>query len=249
MGTADWFANEALWEAFYPFLFSAQKFAAGESESAAIARLAGLDRGRVLDLACGPGRHALAFCEAGFRVTGVDRSKFLLRKAAGTQAGVEWVNEDMRTFVREGEFDLAICLFNSFGYFEDDADNRKVLGNVLRSLRPGGRFVLDLLGSEILARTFQAAASETVPGAGVYAVERRWAEHRRKLENHWTVTREDGAVQRFLMRHWVYSASELELMLQDAGFEAVQLFGDLCGAAYGPEAKRLIAVASRRRSG
>jgi SAM-dependent methyltransferase len=244
-----WFADEALWEAFYPFLFSRKRFAAARAESEAIVGLTGADSGRLLDLACGPGRHAMAFCEAGFRVTGVDRSQFLLRKAAGTRARVEWVNADMRTFVREGEFDLAVCLFNSFGYFEDEADNRKVLENIFQSLRPGGRFVLDLLGSEILARTFQAAASETVPGAGVYAVERRWAEDRRKLENRWTVTREDGRVQRFLMRHWVYSGSELERMLQDAGFEAVQLFGDFAGAPYGSEAKRLIAVASRRRSG
>lgn len=245
----EWFADEGFWEAFYPFLFSPQRFAAGAPESEAIARLTGVERGRVLDLACGPGRHAIAFAQAGFRVTGVDRSKFLLAQAARSAAEVEWVHEDMRAFVREGEFDLAVCMLNSFGYFEDDAENRKVLENVRRSLRPGGRFVLDVLGKEVLERTFQPTAAETIPGVGTYVTERAWADNFGKLENRWTLTREDGAVLRFVMRHWVYSARELELMLRDAGFETLQFFGDLSGAAYGPEAKRLIALGSRRRSG
>jgi SAM-dependent methyltransferase len=248
MGTAEWFADEALWEAFYPFLFRAQRFAAGESESQAIARLTGVERGRLLDLACGPGRHATAFAKAGFQVTGVDRSRFLLSKAASAQAKVEWVNEDMRTFVREGEFDLAICMLSSFGYFEDDADNRKVLENVCRSLRSDGCFVLDVIGKEVLARIFQPTAADTVPGVGTYFSERRWVDAFTKLENDWTIVSEAKEVKRYRMRHWVYSARELELMLRDAGFGDVRFFGGLSGELYGPGASRLIALA-RRRSG
>jgi SAM-dependent methyltransferase len=248
MATPEWFANEALWEALYPFLFSAQRFAAGESESAAIARLTGLDRGRLLDLACGPGRHALPFSKAGLRVTGVDSSKFLLGKAARTAAKVEWVNEDMRSFVREGEFDLVVCMLSSFGYFEDDADNRRVLENVCRSLRPGGCFVLDVIGKEVLAKMFQPTAADIVPGVGTYFSQRKWVADFTKLENDWTLVSEEGAVQRYRMRHWVYSARELELMLRDAGLGDVRFFGSLSGEPYAPGASRLIALA-RRRSG
>jgi SAM-dependent methyltransferase len=95
MGTPEWSADEGLWEAFYPFMFSEERFAAGQSESKAIARLVGVDRGHLLDVGCGPGRHAIPFCEAGFRVTGVDSSRFLLDKAAQkvacSAASVEWV--------------------------------------------------------------------------------------------------------------------------------------------------------------
>ncbi len=246
---AEWFADEEFWEAFYPFVFSAPRLAGGQPESEAIARLTGVHGGNVLDLACGPGRHAIAFSRAGFRVTAVDRSKFLLGKGARAAPEVEWVNEDMRSFVRESEFELAVCMLSSFGYFEDDADNRKVLENVCRSLRPGGRFVLDLLGKEVLEKTFQSAAAETIPGVGTYVTERAWADNFSKLENRWTLTREDGAARRFRMRHWVYSARDIERRLRDAGFADVQLFGDLSGAPYGRDAKRLIAVGSTRRSG
>lgn len=194
MGT-EWFANDELWETFYP----------GGTPSPS-------------------------------------------RGKAGSDE-VEWVHADMRAFVRDSAYDLALCMFSSLGYFEDDADNRKVLDNVRRSLHPGGRFVLDVLGKEVLMRIFQPADVETVPGAGIYAVERRWADHGRKLENRWTVMREDGHVERFVMRHWVYSAADLDAMLAQAGFEDVRFFGDLSGAPYGPQAKRLIALASRRRSG
>jgi SAM-dependent methyltransferase len=246
MGTAEWFSDETLWKAFYPFLFGPKRLDAGTSESEAIVRLTGVNGGRLLDLACGPGRHAIAFREAGLRVTGVDRSKFLLDKAARAAAEVEWVNEDMRSFAREDEFDLAICMLSSFGYFEDDADNRKVLENVRRSLRPGGCFVLDVVGKEVLARIFQPAAADTVPGVGTYFSERRWVDAFTKLENDWTIVSETGEAKRYRMRHWVYSARELELMLRDAGLGDVRFFGSLSGEPYGPGASRLIALATRR---
>jgi hypothetical protein len=55
---------------------------------------------------------------------------------------------------------------------------------------------------------------------------------------------DDGRVQTFTFRHWVYSARELEMMLHDAKFTHVEAFGDLEGRAYGPGASRLIVVAT-----
>ena len=69
----------------------------------------------------GPGRHVAALAKRGFRVTGVDLSPFLLRRAQELAQresfGIEWVQEDMRSFLRPEAFDLAISLFTSFGYF------------------------------------------------------------------------------------------------------------------------------------
>jgi SAM-dependent methyltransferase len=249
MGTAEWFADEGLWQAFYPFMFTPERLAAGPLESEAIARCLGVHSGRLLDLGCGPGRHAIPFCEAGFRVTGVDSSAFLLGKAAEEaarrQARVEWVKQDMRTFVREGAFDVAVCMLTSFGYFEDDDDNRRVLQNVGRSLVAGGRFVLDVMGKELLAGIFQPSGAQTIPGAGTHFIQREWLDNFSRLENRWTLVTEEGAVHRHSLRHWVYSARELELMLLDSGFAGAQFFGDLSGQPYGPSASRLIAVARR----
>lgn len=249
MGTTEWFKNEELWKAFYPFMFSAERFAAGRSESKAIARLVGMEHGHLLDLGCGPGRHAIPFCEAGFQVTGVDSSEFLLGMAAQEALrrgiSVEWVKGDMRSFVRENEFDLVVCMLSSFGYFEDDIDNRKVLKNVCMSLRRGGRFVLDMMGKELLAKIFQPTSADSLPGVGIHFSQRAWVENFTKLENQWTLITEEGYVRRFHLRHWVYSAHELQLMLRDSGFGMVQFFGDLSGKSYDAVASRLIIVCSR----
>lgn len=102
---------------------------------------------KVLDLCCGMGRHSLALAEAGFAVTGVDLSEVLLREARaqdGAEA-VTWLRSDMRELPLDGGFDAVVNLFTSFGYFEDDEEQVKVLREVYRMLKPGGKFIVDFL--------------------------------------------------------------------------------------------------------
>src|SRR5262249_2361234 len=119
--------------------------------------------GSVLDLCCGPGRHAVEFAQRGFQVTGVDRTSFLLdrarERASEAGASVDWVAEDMRRFVRTDTFDLAVSLFTSFGYFKDEQDDLAVLRNIHRSLKETGVLVIEMLGKERLARVFQNTLS------------------------------------------------------------------------------------------
>jgi SAM-dependent methyltransferase len=151
----------------------------------------------------------------------------------------------MRSFTRPDTFDLAICLYTSFGFFEDDADNRLVLQRVHENLRPGGRFVLDVMGKETLARIYQPTGSTKIPGVGTTFTRRTFIESYSRLENEWTLVMEDGQVRTFTFRHWVYSARELELMMRDAGFTTVETFGDFEGHPYDPSASRLVVVATR----
>lgn len=77
---SEWFENEAFWEAMFPFLFSEARFAAAEEEVEKLLRLINFRGNIVLDLACGPGRHAMALARKGYKVTGVDRSHYLLHR-------------------------------------------------------------------------------------------------------------------------------------------------------------------------
>ena len=243
----DWFADESFWQVAYPFMFGEGAFARAPVEVESMLALAGISSGALLDLACGPGRHAAEFARKGFAVTGVDRSPFLLRKAAEhcKALGVEritWVQSDMRDFDRPKTFDLVTCLFTSFGFFESDADNRRVLARVRANLKPSGRFVLEVMGKETLARIYQPTGSTHVPGVGTVFMRRKFSEAFTRMENEWTYVLEDGTVRVFSLRHWVYSAWELELMLRDAGFSDVQVFGDFKGGPYDPAAPRLVVV-------
>jgi SAM-dependent methyltransferase len=244
---SDWFADETFWTASYNNMFSEARLAAGPAEVDQILALVQLTDGVVLDLACGPGRNAIPLVQRGFNVTAVDRSPFLLQRARdrANELGVEveWLESDMRTFRRPAAFDLVLLLFTSFGFFRDDAENVGVLRNVAASLRPGGALVLDTMGKEVLARVFDPTASHESPD-GLVIHRRRVEENWSRLENEWIIVA-GGSTQTFRFGHWIYSARELTHMLIDAGFRAVDCFGNFHGASYGPEAKRLVVVARR----
>lgn len=100
-----------------------------------------LPRGaKVLDLACGNGRITKELLKEGYDVIGADYSAELLALAGDGP----FIQADMRDLDAENEFDAVISIFTSFGYFDDADDDRKVVANVFRALKPRGAFVLDL---------------------------------------------------------------------------------------------------------
>ena len=202
----------------------------------------------ILDLCCGPGRFAVPLARRGFRVTGVDRTTFFLDKAkeraAAENVAVEWVQEDMRTFVQPSAFDLAISMFTSFGYFDDKAEDLTVLRNVHESLRPGGALVMDVVGKERLARTFQPATSSKHADGSVVIDRREVLDDWTRVRMEWTIIK-GNAVRVFTIHHTVYSGQELKDRLTAVGFGDVRLYGSIDGAPYGREADRLIAVARK----
>ena len=244
----DWFENDEFWTRMFPFMFPEASFTAAAENVSKIAALAGINGGSLLDLACGPGRYAIPFALAGFAVTGVDRTRFLLDQARdrATAAGadVHWVEQDMRAFVSPAVFDLAINVFTSFGYFDDAAENRRVLKNVYASLKPGGTFVFDHLGKEILAARYQPTRSESLPGGAVLIHRTEIIDDWSRIESEWILL-EGGHASTFRIRHWLYSGREIRELLESVGFTEVSLFGSFDGTPYDPQAQRLIAVAKK----
>ena len=241
--TLDWFQDEEFWREMYPVFFSPQRFAMAAEQVECVISLTGVEHGAVLDLCCGPGRHAAKFAERGFQVTGVDRSEYLLDRARETGAAVEWVSADMREFVRPGAFDLACSMFTSFGYFEDEEDDRLVLANLFENLRPGGALLIDVIGKETLARRW--SATPWLVEAGVRVLNRPiihdgWG----RVSIEWIVLRGETA-RTFMVHHNLYSGREMKDMLRDAGFTGIRLYGNLHGAPYDLEASRLTVVAKK----
>lgn len=242
----DWFDNERYWSTFDSYIFPPERMNAAEGEVDQLIALSGVTGGTVLDLCCGPGRHLVALARRGFAATGVDRSASLLARANAyardSGVRVDLVQQDVRAFVRTGTFDLAVNLFTSFGYFDDDGDQRRMLKNVFTSLRPGGTFVMELMGKEVLARVHQPTwSTRTHDGTLVVArseIVRGWT----RVRNEWIAIVDDAA-QTFEFEHWVYSGRELAAMLESAGFVNLRLAGDLTGRDYGAHATRLVAVA------
>ncbi len=245
-GASGWFADEAFWASFYPVMFPAARMDAASDEVDAALALAGVEQGPILDLACGPGRHAIELARRGHAVTGVDLSAYLLnvaRQRAG-EAGVEveFVRADSRAFVRPEAFRLALHLFSSFGYFDDRANDLRVLRNVHRSLQPGGTLVIDLVGKETLARRFQAADVHEHAGGLLLFERREILDDWNRVRTEWVLV--DGAdARRHVFTLNLYSACELKTALRQAGFGGVRAYGSLTGRPYDAGAERLVVVA------
>lgn len=244
----EWFESEDFWRDFYPYMFSLDRFAAAKDEVSRVMTLTERSSGKLLDLACGPGRHAVEFAQRGFHVTGVDRSTFLLDRARehASQAGasVEWVLEDMRRFLRPGTFDLACNLFTSFGYFEDEQDDLRVLQNLQQSLKDDGVLVIECLGKERLARVWQNAICTELADGSLLVQRPQLLKDWCRIRSEWTLIK-DGHARSFSFEHTIYSGRELKNLLLGSGFNEVQLFGDLQGSTYNLEATRLVAVARK----
>ncbi len=248
MQPTAWFENDAYWIATYPFMFPESSFDAATSDIGKLLKLSGCSEGAVLDLCCGPGRHAIPLARRGFDVTGVDRTNFLLNKAKTyaeqERVTISFVQEDMRHFVKPNTFNLALSLFTSFGFFESLEDNRTVLNNIHSSLTRDGVLVMDMMGKERLARVFQPTGSQLAPNGDLLFERRSIHSDWEKIENHWYIV--SGAqIKSFEFRLWLFSGRELKDLLYAAGFTEVTIYGDLDGTAYGPDSQRLVAVARK----
>jgi SAM-dependent methyltransferase len=106
---------------------------------------------RALDLGCGTGRHSIALAKKGLSVLGLDSSPFLLDEAQKQKENhpnlsVQFQLGDMRDdFSSFGNFDLVISMFTSFGYFEENKENEKVLENIRNCLKLNGKFFFDYM--------------------------------------------------------------------------------------------------------
>jgi 2-polyprenyl-3-methyl-5-hydroxy-6-metoxy-1,4-benzoquinol methylase len=200
---------------------------------------------RVLDVACGHGRHSLELARRGFRVTGVDlgpRSLELAREAAKRESlEVAFVHRDARELDFDAEFDAAINLFTSvIGYFEDEADTQEVLNRVARALVPGGSFLLDTVNAFALGRRYQEAMWNELESGGVMLHRGSFDLLKGRNDVVWTFLREDGS--RSELRHSlrVYTPHELARMLETAGLTVVGSWGGFDGVELAFDTWRLI---------
>ena len=206
--------------------------------------------GRVLDLCCGFGRHALLLAEAGLDVYGLDLSLDLLRAARelpGFEAHLagRLVRADMtRVPFADGSFDALVNLFSSFGYLGEVGDGR-VLAEVARVLRPGGRAVLDLMNPERVRATLVASSQRR--GDGFELLERRRLEQGGRRVVKEVELRIDGrAPRRWREDVRLYDPGELEPLLGAAGLAVDAVWGDFDGRPAEPDAPRRILRLVRR---
>jgi SAM-dependent methyltransferase len=206
---------------------------------------------RVLDLACGHGRHAVELARRGYRVTGVDLSERYLELAAAEarRAGVEveWLARDMRSLDFDGVFEGAYSFFTSFGYY-DERENESVVQRLARSLRPGGRLLLDLMNRDrLLASPPGRTWNQRDDGALLMEEIQLDPRTSRVHVQQTLIDPQTGPrpVKEFEVR--LYTCAELASMLDRQGLDTREVWGGADRAPYASESPRLVMLAERRR--
>jgi len=238
-----WHEQDGFWQTFGSVIFDEHRLSLAAAEVDQIVGLLALEPGqRICDLCCGVGRHSLELARRGLIVTAVDRTRHYLDsardRAQQARIEIEFVEEDMRDFCRPDCFDAVVNLFTSFGYFGAQADDRRVVENAYRSLRPGGRLLIDMMGKEVIARIFQPRDWQRT-SSGIVLYERTVADDWSQIENRWILI-ENGREREWLFSHRVYSAAEIRTLLSTCGFRDIRAYGNLDGAPYDEKAERLV---------
>jgi SAM-dependent methyltransferase len=248
--SADWYKDF-----FGPSYIDAVASASATNEAQTLREISLIERylncgetTRVLDVCCGHGRHALELARRNCRVVGVDIDEDALRtlsrqaEAEGLQVGVH--RTDVRYLTLREQFHITLCMLNSFGYFCDE-HNEAVLGNMAKSLVPGGTLILDLPNRE---RVFQDVRfdrwEETAAGLlvlGTYYVDLRSG--RLKGLQHRVYPDGNRLSKTFSLR--VYSLVEMVSMLERVGLSLANAWGDFDCSTYGIDSPRMILVAKR----
>lgn len=231
----EWFGEE------YLELYPHRDDADAERAIGLVAAATGMAPGwRVLDVACGAGRHARALRRAGAWCVGVDLSATLLRIARGV-TDAPLVRADMRALpIRPASMDLTLNLFTSFGYFDRDAEHAVALREMVGTVRPGGWFVIDFLNPAAVRRDLVARERVELNGRPV--------EVRRELSadgHHVTKTILTPDGRRFCERVRLFEPGEIDGMLAESGVRVEGRFGDYAGTRLAPDSPRTI-LAGRR---
>jgi SAM-dependent methyltransferase len=186
---------------------------------------------RVLDLACGSGRHSLELRRRGFSVVGADISHDLIeiarRDAAEEDLDVDFVLSDLRDLEFEDEFDLVLNLNDgAIGYLESDEENLRTFEVISRALRPGGRNLVQL--PNVLYAKERLPQRSWIPASDmIELVEHRWDKKARRMEGKMVAARfgevlEDLDGIEFSQR--LYSVDELRQIYASVGMELLTVY-------------------------
>lgn len=233
-----WYAHS--FGADYLIVYKHRDLEKAKAEVAAMSRWLHLQPGaQLFDLCCGMGRHAISLAELGYQVTGLDLSQALLAEAKKLHGAeqVRWVCGDMREVAFANKFDAVVNLFTSFGYFESDAENKRVLAHIRAALKPGGKWLLDFLHAEYVVEQLVPVSEREQDG---YAICETRTIEAGSVVKHIALTRPDGTKAEYWERVKLYDLAWFEQACAEVGLTIEAVYGDYDQSGVGPDSPRLI---------
>ncbi len=207
-----------------------------EREMALFTKILGLKSGdAILDLACGQGRHLMELgkSEAAYRLSGLDRSRYLIQRAKTIckrkKLAIDFREGDARKLPYVADsFDVVTILGNSFGYFETSEDDIKVLKEIFRVLKPGGKLLMDVADGRFLRENFAPRSWEWIDKKYFVCRERSLAADKMRLISREVVTHtQKGVVVDQFYAERLYDKQSLLDLMSEVGFSQSIFYDNL----------------------
>ena len=182
-----------------------------------------INNGRILDIACGKGRHAKYLNHLGFNVTGIDLSKNSIEFAnKDSNENLKYFVHDMRSVFKKNHFDLVTNLFTSFGYFENQEDEQITINAMSNNLKEGGLLLIDFMNVKKVISSLVKSESKEIDGIK-FLIERKYDENHiiKKI-----IIKDKDSDLNFQEKVRALTLYDFDVMLKKANMKIVDLFGD-----------------------
>ena len=180
------------------------------------------EKGNILDLACGKGRHAVYLNAIGYDVTGIDLSKKSIDFAK------KFENEHLKFYVHDmrkpyhHKFNAVFNLFTSFGFFEDDQDDLNTIRAIKANLKENGIGVIDFMNTDFVVNNLVKDNLKVIDGITFNL--------KRYVANNFVIKdiefKHEGIQYFFQEKVKAYRLSDFQHMFDQAGVQLLDVFGD-----------------------
>ncbi len=191
---------------------------------------------RLLDVACGEGSFAVAMAKQGFQVTGIDQSQRMIDlacvRAREAEAAVDFFVADMRDLPYKNDFDLITCFFDSMNYLLTIRDLQEAIQCAFDALKPGGLYIYDMNTIYGLAVDWMREKTYIQNEADDFIeIHRQEFDYENLVATmEITIFKQKGDLWERIdetHRERGYPIADLQFLMQEAGFEIVDMFGSL----------------------
>ncbi|MBX7242925.1 MAG: class I SAM-dependent methyltransferase [Bacteroidia bacterium] len=235
---SDWFCSP-----YYPVLYHHRDEEEAEQFLTWLMDYLNLEKpGKILDLACGRGRHSRFLNQMGYKVQGWDFSKESIKEAKKWENdNLRFLVHDMRKKFREKDFSAILNLFTSFGYFDNPSENEQVLRNIRSSLKPGGKFVLDYLNPEYLIPKLVPFEEKNI--GNIHFEIKRYISDGFIIKEITIV--DNKIIHKFKEKVQIITAGDFQKIFSENGFNTEICFGSYSGDIFSPlGSPRIITIAT-----
>lgn len=204
---------------------------------------------RILDLCCGPGRYAVELAQRGYDLVGLDINEqyITLARQLAEREGVQatFLTGDMREIPFASHFDAIINVGTSFGFFDREVEDRRVIAAVAKALKPSGIFLLEMANRDYYLKNFGAKDWRRLEDGRLLIIEREFDYVQSRIDAVFEKVGPEG-VERWSNSWRAYTLAEVVGMLKQAGLALSSVYGGWDRRPYSVDSPRMLTISERR---